>query len=152
MPLSKSKRSGADRSNEDSDESSPSPSPSESRINLPPNTLSSDTFLEGQSPNVFADRALGLHSKPAPSAGPRSERAKSLMAILGGVGTKKFVERDGPSAEAEMEGLLEGQDSAEGEDDENEQQGEDLYRRTSRSRSKSQWRKAKWYNRPSPLW
>lgn len=133
-----------------SSSSSFSPSPNASRVNLPPNHISADGYWDGEAPNVLVDRALGLHSKGGarPALG---SRAGSLMSVLSGRGQK--AAKSDPHGESE--GLLAGQDGAdEGDDDlaRADQQHGGAYRRSARSRSKSQWRKLKWYQRPSPVW
>ncbi|KAM0751846.1 MFS general substrate transporter [Meredithblackwellia eburnea MCA 4105] len=153
---------------------SPSPAPShlESRINLPPNVSSSEAYLDGELPNVLADRALGLHTR-APHLRPEMPaRSPSLLSVLSGAfsrSSKGGNQKDiaGASAE-ERERLLDGQEGvgSDGEEEDGEADGgqqtpdggvggvhqQDHYRRSSRSRSKSQRRKLKWHQRPSPLW
>ncbi|KAK4701137.1 hypothetical protein P7C70_g5100, partial [Phenoliferia sp. Uapishka_3] len=131
-------------------------SPNASRINLPPNHNPVEGYFDGEAPNVLVDRALGLHSKGGvrPALGSRSE---SLMTVLSNASGGKRKKHGKGEDLGESEGLLAGQESADEDEDEDGattdgQQEEQPHHRSARSRSKSQWRKVKWYQRPSPVW
>ncbi|KAI5479857.1 MFS transporter [Pseudohyphozyma bogoriensis] len=126
---------------------------------LPPNTGDSPSgWLETSAPNVLVDRALGLHSRPGHS------RRESLMSVLSGNSTPstsshkrvQYTTDDNGQDASERDRLLGDEDDADEEGSaEIDPEGsgwQSTRRRSSRSRSKSVYRKMPWYKRPSPLW